>query len=89
MKVYYDTTCNFCKSSIKPFKKNKNIIFCDAISKKTIVVETNGKKYIKSDAIIELLKIKSKLFILLKIIPKFIRDLVYDLVAKYRYKIKI
>lgn len=88
MKVYYDKSCNFCKSSIKPFKKNKDLDFYEAISKKTIIVEHNNRTYIKSDAIIELLKTKNKVFVMLKIVPQFIRDWVYDLIARNRHKLK-
>lgn len=87
MKVYYDTKCNFCKLNMKPFKNNKFITFCDAKSNKTIIVEKDGKKYTKSDAIIELLKTKSKLYIVLYICPKIIRDFLYDIIAKNRKKL--
>ena len=52
---------------------------------------TDGNKiYQKSDAALEIAKRLDgawKIFYFFKIVPRFIRDFVYDLVAKNRYKI--
>lgn len=55
----------------------------------SVVLIKNGQVYIKSDAAIELARDLSGLWFLLfgfKIVPTFIRDWIYDIVAKYRYK---
>ena len=54
-----------------------------------VVLIKNNKVYIKSNAALEIIKQLNGLWFLFygfKIIPFFIRDGVYDLVAKYRYK---
>jgi predicted DCC family thiol-disulfide oxidoreductase YuxK len=86
MKIYYDTKCDFCKANIKPYTKNKNMFFNKAKSTQTIVVEHKGKTYVKSDAIIELLKTKSSYYKILYICPKLIRDLAYDIIAINRHR---
>ena len=55
----------------------------------TIVFIKNDKCFIKSDAILEITKELTGLWFLFsyfKIVPKFIRDFLYDLIAKNRYK---
>lgn len=55
-----------------------------------IIVYDQGKKYIKSDAVIIILLNLGGLFklaIVLKLVPKFIRDYFYSLIAKNRYDI--
>ncbi|MGE0561208.1 MAG: thiol-disulfide oxidoreductase DCC family protein [Flavobacteriales bacterium] len=55
----------------------------------SVVFIKNGQVYIKSDAALELVRDLSGLWFLLfgfKIVPTFIRDWIYDIVAKYRYK---
>ena len=59
------------------------------VSLTTIVFLKNGEVLIKSNAIIEILfTINFKLLgFLIKIVPVFMRDYVYDFVAKKRYSI--
>ena len=55
----------------------------------SVIVEKDGKLYQKSDAALEIARNMGGLWKLLygfKIVPKFIRDFVYDLVAKNRYR---
>lgn len=55
----------------------------------SVIVEKEGKLYHKSDAALEIARNMGGMWKLLygfKIIPKFIRDFVYDLVAKNRYR---
>lgn len=57
----------------------------------TIIVVDGKNTYIKSDAIIHLLKYIDHykvLSLVLKLIPKFIRDFGYDLFAKNRHRIQ-
>ena len=56
----------------------------------TVVFYTAGKFYFKSDAIIEVgrrLGGWKKLAVFLKIIPRFIRDSIYDFIARHRKKV--
>lgn len=55
----------------------------------TVVFQEHNKIRIKSNAVIHILYHKGgawKLIILLKLFPRFLRDFVYDFVAKKRYK---
>ena len=74
---------NFSK---KFFKKN-NI---NELEVNSILYLSNGKLYDKSDAALEIsarLNLPYKLFYLFKIIPKFLRDKIYLVVANNRYRI--
>jgi len=56
---------------------------------KSIVIIDNGKVKTKSDAVIKIVQQLGGLWslvIILKIIPRFIRDWFYELIAKNRYK---
>ena len=56
----------------------------------SIILIKNGKTYVKSAAILEILKdmpIGWRLLRIGIILPRFIRDWLYDVIAKYRYKI--
>ena len=56
----------------------------------TIFLFDSGKIYNRSTAVLKIIKLFSNywsLFYIFIIIPKFIRDLVYNIVAKYRYKL--
>lgn len=57
---------------------------------KSLVLIIGDKYYLKSDAVFQILTILGgvwKLFYVFKLIPKSIRDYMYDLIAKYRYKV--
>ncbi|CAD2071866.1 thiol-disulfide oxidoreductase [Jeotgalicoccus coquinae] len=56
----------------------------------SVIYIANGRTYIYSDAVLHMLADANRLFkpvVLLKLIPKFIRDTVYKTVAKYRKNI--
>lgn len=56
----------------------------------SVILYKEGKIYAKADAVIEILKeLPGYKFssMLLRILPKFIRDFGYDIIAKYRYKV--
>ena len=56
----------------------------------SIVLIKNDKVFIKSDAVLEILKdfpIVWRLFRIVIILPKFVRDWMYDIIAKLRYRI--
>lgn len=55
----------------------------------TIIYLEGDKTYYQSDAVFKILDGLGglwKLFIVLKIVPKFIRDHIYNFIAKHRYK---
>ena len=65
----------------------KNFKIDDGID--SVILLKAGKIYFKSDAAFEIIKAFNplwKLFLVFKIIPKFIRDSIYDFIAKNRYK---
>ena len=71
----------------KRFFKKNNI---NELEVNSILYLSNGKLYDKSDAALEILarlNFPYKLFYLFKIIPKFLRDKIYLVVAKNRYRI--
>ena len=56
----------------------------------SIVFYEEGKLYYKSTAILRILRSLGGVWVLINIfyiIPAFIRDTIYDMIAKYRYKI--
>ena len=56
----------------------------------SIVLIKNDKVFIKSSAVLEILKdmpIEWRIFRIGIILPKFVRDWMYDIIAKHRYKI--
>ncbi len=61
-----------------------------AADQSTVVYLKNGIPYVKSRAVLEILKDLGngwKLFYILIVIPPVIRDFVYGVVAKYRYRV--
>lgn len=55
----------------------------------TMVFEDEGKAYLKSDAFLQILSYLNGAWPLLRVfryVPAFIRNAVYDIVAKYRYR---
>jgi predicted DCC family thiol-disulfide oxidoreductase YuxK len=60
----------------------------DQTSSASVILIDNEKVYIKTDAVIQIAKQLSgwpRLLMGLKIVPKFLRDFGYDLIAKNRY----
>lgn len=61
----------------------------EKVKKGSMLLIKNDKIYTKSDAVLRILRCLDGLWPLLYafiIIPRYIRDPVYDIVAKYRYK---
>jgi predicted DCC family thiol-disulfide oxidoreductase YuxK len=72
---------NYVKENYQRIKWGKNVI---------LINEIEQKIFGKSTAIIQCLKIigyRKELLYLMDLIPNVIRDWIYDLLAKYRYKI--
>ncbi len=62
---------------------------CDAVAFNTVLVVANGRSYTKSAAYLEIARQLGgwwKLWLMFRLIPKFIRDPVYDWKARNRYK---
>src|SRR5699024_9259274 len=58
----------------------------------SVIYIAEDKTYIYSDAVLHMLAYANRLFkpvVLLKLIPKFIRDTIYKVIAKYRKKIPV
>lgn len=56
----------------------------------TLIYLSNNKVYFRSSAVLQILKNLGgiwKIFYFLKIIPGFIRDLIYNMIAGLRYKV--
>lgn len=56
----------------------------------SIIFYQDGKLYYKSNAILKILRSLGGIWVftnIFYIIPTFVRDYIYDLIAKYRYKI--
>ena len=98
--VYYDPNCRLCYNAISFAKKNdkyNSLTFLpnDLLKdknldiKNTVIVKDGNKHLKKSEAVILMLdKINfKKTSFLIKIFPSFIRNLVYDFIARYRYNI--
>jgi predicted DCC family thiol-disulfide oxidoreductase YuxK len=68
----------------------KNLLSSKEISElKSVVFYKDGKTFVQSDAIIETGRTMGGFFglaIMLKLIPKFLRNFFYDIIAKNRYK---
>ncbi len=67
--------------------KQQNI---DTTKVNSIILIKDDKVFIKSDVVLEILKDMPKGWRLLRIgviLPKFVRDCLYEVIAKYRYQI--
>ena len=96
--LYYDGLCILCNKSIKFIinrdRKNQfKIGFVNSLKKQnnhnSVVLVHKGNKYHYSTAVIKSLIILGgiyKLAVLLFIFPKSLRDFVYKIIAKNRYK---
>lgn len=57
---------------------------------RTIVLHVDGKKYIKSDAVLEIFRrlgMPWRILSYFSFLPKNLRDFLYQIVSKYRYKL--
>ena len=98
--VYYDPNCRLCYNAVsfaKKNDKNNSLTFHpndllkdkDLDIKNTVIVKDGNRDLKKSEAVILMLdKINfKKTSFFIKIFPTFIRNLVYDFIARYRYNI--
>ncbi|HLN20127.1 MAG TPA: thiol-disulfide oxidoreductase DCC family protein [Bacteroidales bacterium] len=56
----------------------------------SVIFLSGNRIYLKSSAILQLLKVTGgllRLFYIFRIVPRFIRDFVYDFVARNRYRV--
>ena len=95
--VYYDAECKLCHQLMQSVKKQdegKKFAFMP-LQKSTfenlnsLIYIKNGKTFYKSDAAIKIVEeIKSWKFIafILKIFPRFLRNIVYNIIAKFRHR---
>ncbi len=98
--LYYDGVCNLCDRTVQFVIKHdiKQQVFFAQLqnhpevqhkSVDSVVLLNKGAFYYKSDAVLQLAKMISgiwKLVLIGYILPKFIRDGMYDFIAKRRYK---
>jgi predicted DCC family thiol-disulfide oxidoreductase YuxK len=98
--VYYDGFCNLCNYTVQFIQKysRKNTFdfipfqYSQEIAQdkfRSVIFIDNKKVYTKSDAVLHILRyLKWPLswFYCLIILPRFLRDGVYMLISKYRYK---
>lgn len=71
-------------------KTAKNILSEQSRAQDTIVYFKDGKEYLKSTAALLLLEDIGgfwSLFVFLLLVPRFLRDMIYDFIARRRYKI--
>ena len=64
--------------------------FKESSDPSTVVFYSNDKLFLKSDAVMEVAKTLGgwkSVFIILKIVPRFLRDKLYDFIAGYRRKV--
>ena len=79
---YSSLQSNFSKNFFQNNKKDLDL--------STIYFYTNGKLYDRSSAVLKLtkeLKNRFKLLYIFLVVPKFLRDLVYRIIAKNRHKL--
>ena len=97
MILYYDDTCGFCSRSISFLQKRNAPLTYIGLSKAnlpkrlthidSLILQKNGFYYVYADAAIRsIASIGSvyKLIVLFFIVPRFIRDWAYKLIAKRR-----
>lgn len=98
--IYYDGFCNLCYGIVSRIAKNdeKNrfefIPLQDTYDNigniDTIILYTSGKKFFRSDAVLEICSILGFPYNLLKnfrLIPVKIRDRIYNYISANRYRI--
>lgn len=102
--IYFDSDCFYCNSFvIFLMSKNSEFKFATLSHSRletfrethprldSVVYEDDGKFFVKSNAIVRILKELGHFYKIIAffywLIPVFLRDLEYDLFAKYRYKL--
>jgi predicted DCC family thiol-disulfide oxidoreductase YuxK len=103
--IFFDGVCNLCNTSVQWIirKDKKNVFHFASLQSNTaktllgnnpmqynsIVLYNNGKVFIKSTAVLHVLKLMGlpfRLLYVLIVVPTFIRNAVYNFVGKNRYK---
>ena len=90
IKLDYKEQFIFCPISSKKGQKIINKFNLELKNIDSIILLKNNKITLKSEAVIEILVSLSLLFrffLILKILPSKLLDLIYDFIAKYRYKL--
>lgn len=90
IKLDYKEQFVFCPISSKKGQKIINKFNLELKNIDSIILLKNNKITLKSEAVIEILVSLSLLFrffLILKILPSKLLDLIYDFIAKYRYKL--
>ena len=96
--VYYDGDCGLCSRTVQFLKRNdkkkkfeyQTLQFAfPSVEHKSFIFREEDKHYFKSTAALKVVKHLGGIWPYLSIgviIPRFLRDAVYDFVAKNRYK---
>ena len=90
IKLDYKEQFVFCPISSKKGQKIINKFSLDLKNIDSILLLKNNKITLKSEAVIEILvslNLLFRFFLILKILPSKLLDLIYDFIAKYRYKL--
>jgi predicted DCC family thiol-disulfide oxidoreductase YuxK len=88
----HDKRGHFCFVPLESEKASEyiNNFENQGMSKGSLALISNGKIYLKSDAVLHILKCLDGLWpalYIFKIVPRLIRDPVYNIFARYRYKL--
>ena len=90
IKLDYKELFVFCPISSKKGQKIINKFNLELKNIDSIILLKNNKITLKSEAVIEILvslNLFFRFFLILKILPSKLLDLIYDFIAKYRYKL--
>lgn len=90
IKLDYKEQFIFCPISSKKGQKIINKFNLELKKIDSIILLKNNKITLKSEAVIKILvslNLFFRFFLILKILPSKLLDLIYDFIAKYRYKL--
>lgn len=85
-----DHIFNYTPLQSEAGKKIQSKFFNEPVKPDSIILLYNDRAFVKSEAVLEILSILGgfrKIFSLFRIVPVKMRDALYDLAAKYRYRI--
>tara|TARA_Y100001958_G_scaffold16248_1_gene9915 strand:+ start:5926 stop:6297 length:372 start_codon:yes stop_codon:yes gene_type:complete len=98
--IYVDGVCNLCNGFVKlVHKNNNNNLFFSTLQKseykkynlKSVVFKENNNIYMGHEAIQRILILMNKPFnflgYLLKLLPNFFSEFLYNVIANHRYKL--
>ena len=92
-KIFYDASCPFCtrwKARIEKLDKNRIFSYAsiDKSAKTLILIEPNGKQWTRGKAVFRIFWLLKYYFPgCLYVLPSFVLDPLYRLIAKFRYKL--